>query len=207
MTYALIFLLVGAVYLFGLRRAPKEMAVAVAGMSIALFFVNLESFTRFSALGVVADLNTAVKKAYAAIDQLRELGPALSKPIVDEMAPGSMVEYWPLKSKLERVEAIEASLRKLGASSEEISKVTANLYGRVIRDHILTALSLLRSANPGKESLFKGLEDGKMDDIQDINKFIKDNGLKTNREVEEAVEDLNYFRKNKRLRREEGWQG
>jgi len=38
-------------------------------------------------------------------------------------------------------------------------------------------------------------------------KFIKDNDLKKNKQTEEFIRDLEYFLQNRKLRREEQWQG
>ena len=100
---------------------PKGPVVIVAGsICVALAFANLDKIESFSAGFFQAKVRVAVEKAYAAIEQLKELGLSLSSPIVDEMAvSGRMLQYIPLKHKLERVEKIEDNLRKLGASKEE----------------------------------------------------------------------------------------
>ena len=68
----------------------------------------------FKGVGLEAELKTAVDEAYAAIEQLKELGLSLSSPIVDELAiSGRMLQYIHLKYKLERVAKIADTLKKL----------------------------------------------------------------------------------------------
>ena len=187
------------------------MGIAATAICVALFFANLDKFSRFKggAGGIEAELRTAVNEAYAAIEQLKELGLSLSSPIVDELAvSGRMLQYIHLKYKLARVAKIAETLKKLGASEKEIEEVCSTIYERVTNDHLRRVLHSLRSSNPGKESLFEGLEDGKMDgwDKNKLEKFIKDSGLKKSEQTEEWIRDLDYFLKNRKLRREEQWQ-
>ena len=193
----------------GVFRTPKEMMIAVAAIGLALVFCNLEKFTRFKGAGFEAELRTAVDRVYAAIEELRELGLSLSRPIVDDLAmSGRMFEYIHLKHKLERVEKIAETLRKLGASQPEIDDVCSTIYLRVSNDHMRHILYSLRSSNPGKEVVFEGIEDGKMDtwDRSTVDAFIRENGLTITPETEECFLDREYFLKNRKLRREDKWQ-
>jgi hypothetical protein len=99
-------------------------------------------------------------------------------------------------------------LKKLGASEKEIEEACSTIYQRVTNDHMRRVLHSLLSSNPGKQSLFQGLDHGKMDnwDKGKLEKFIKDNGLKKSEETEEWIRDLDYFLKNRKLKREEQWQ-
>ena len=209
LTYILIVVLVIGLIPLSKYRGWKEMSAFAAAISVALFFTNLDKFSRFKAGGIEAELRTVVTEAYAAIEQLKELGLSLSTPIVDNLAiSGRMLIYIPLKYKLERVAKIAETLKKLGASEKEIEEACSTIYQRVTNDHMRKTLHSLLSSNPGKQPLFQGLDDGKMDnwDKSKLEKFIKDNGLKKSEETEEWIRDLDYFLKNKKLRREEQWQ-
>jgi hypothetical protein len=210
LTQKLIFALVIVPVLLAIFRGPKEMTIAAGAISLALFFANLDKFSRFKGpLGIDAELRTVVDQAYAAIVQLRELGVSLSSPIVDELAiSGRLMQFIHLKYKLERVAKIAETLRRLGVSDKEINEATSTMYERVTSDHISQILHSLRTANPGKESLFAGLDDGKMNDWDKakLDKFIKDNNLTVNDEGAEWIKDLDFFLNNKKLRREEKWQ-
>ena len=207
-TQKLIVALVMVPTLLVIFGTPKGPVLVVAGsICVALAFANLDKIESFSSIFFQAKLRTAVEKAYAAIEQLKELGLSLSHPIVDEMAvSGRMLQYIPLKHKLERVEKIEDNLRKLGASKEEIEVACSTIYERVGSDHIRNVLRSLLNSNPEKKGLFEGLDGGKMDSIRDFEKFIKDNDLKRTKETDEAILNLQYFLKNKKLRREDQWQ-
>ena len=207
-TQKLILALVMVPTLLVIFGTPKGPVLVVAGsICVALAFANLDKIESFSSIFFEAKLRTAVEKAYAAIEELKELGLSLSSPIVDEMAvSGRMFHYIRLKHKLERVEKIEDNLRKLGASKEEIEVACSSIYERVGNDHIRKVLRSLLTSNPEKNGLFEGLDEGKMDSIRDFEKFIKDNDLKRSKETDEAILDLQYFLKNKKLRREDQWQ-
>jgi hypothetical protein len=114
--------------LLGIFRTPKEMGIAVGAIFLALCFANIDKIVRFKGAGFEAEMRTAVNKAYAAIEQLKDLGVSLSSPIVDELAvSGRMLQYIPLKYKLERVQKIAETLKKLGASQEEIDEVCSTI--------------------------------------------------------------------------------
>lgn len=205
----LIGVLVSIPTLFGAFGKTTEMGIAAAAIAIALCFANLDKFTRFKGLGFEAELRTAVQKAYAAIEQLKELALALSAPIVDELAiSGRMFQYIHLKHKLQRVEKIAETLKGLGASPAEIDEATKTIYGRLADDHRNNVFFNLRNLNPGKKDLFAGLEDGKMDgwDLLTIRQFITNNDLTTDKDTEEAILDMQHFLTTKKLRREDVWQ-
>jgi hypothetical protein len=209
-TEKLIAILIIVPILVGIFRGTREMGIAAGTIIVALFFANLDKFSRFKGGRTEAQLRTAVSEAYAAIGQLKELGLSLSSPILDELAvSGRMLRYIPLKYKLEQVAKIAETLKKLGASEKEIEEVLSNIHERVTNDHMRRVLHSLLSLNPEKESLFEGLEEGKMDrwDRSRLEKFIKDNDLKKNEQTKELIRDLEYFLQNRKLRREEQWQG
>jgi hypothetical protein len=206
-TQKLIVTLIIVPVILGIFRGAKEAGIAVTAIFVALCFANLDKIESFKA-GVV-QLRTAVKDAYAAIEQLRELGVSLSSPIIDELAiSGRHFQLIHLKYKLERVAKIEDTLKKLGVPKEEIEEACSTMYTRITREHTRSVLVSLQTSHPGKESLFEGLPDGKMDDWEKekIQKFINENGLKMSEETREYFLDLDYFLKNKKLRREEKWQ-
>lgn len=206
---ALIIALVVIPTVFGVFRMPAEMGLAIASIGLALCFANLERFSRFKGAGFEAELGTAVVKTYAAIEELKELSLALSAPIVDELAvSGQMLKYVRLKYKLEHIEKISSTLRKLGASESEIEDVCATMFQRVRSDHIKAALRSLKKANEDKSAVFDGCGDW---DIHDWDKdkleaFIREHALDKNEEVIEWICDLDYFAQTKKLRREDKWQ-
>ena len=94
LTLILIILLIVVPILLCFVRGAKEAAAVTLSISIALFFANLDKFSRFKGGGIEAELRTAVTEAYAAIDQLKELGLSLTSPIVDELAVSGRMLQW-----------------------------------------------------------------------------------------------------------------
>jgi len=140
---------------------------------------------------------------------MKKLGLVLTAPIVDELAvSGRMLQYIPLKYKLERVQNIADNLKKLGASQNEINDVCKTIYSRVTDDHVRRIIASLRDPNPDKKDFLKNILEKKLDewDASRIIKLINDNNLKKSEETDECFSDLEYFLKNKKLRREDKWQ-
>jgi hypothetical protein len=201
-TQKLIVVMVVIPILVGLFRSKWEMSLAIGAIGIALVFANLDKIARFKTPAFEAELRTVVDKAYAAIEQLKDLGLALSAPIV------GMLQYIPLKYKLDRVQKIAATLKELGASQAEIDLATGTIYGRVSHDHLTAILYLLRDLNKDKAPLFQGIDEGKMNswDQSTVENFITSNGLVKNDEIDERFLDLEFFERTKTLRRPDRWQ-
>ena len=162
LTPKLILAIVIVPVLLAIFRGSKEALAITGAITVALFFANIDKFESFKGGGMEAKLRAAVNDAYAAIEQLRELGLAVSSPIVDEMAvSGRIMQFIPLKHKLERVAKIEETLRKLGAPEKDIEEAMSTIYQRVTGDHVVRILYNLRAANPEKVAVFAGLDEGK----------------------------------------------
>jgi len=192
-----------------LQIVERNVCCSGPNRTIALFFINIDKFEHFKAGSIEAELRTVVVKAYAAIDDLKELGLSLSAPIVDELAvSGRMFQYIPLEHKLERVEKIAATLKKLGASQAEIDEACSTIYYRVRKEHVQRIIGSLKSSNPDKESLIKDIQESKIDDwnADRIHNFIEENNLIKGEDTDERFLDLEYFLKNKKIRREDKWQ-
>jgi hypothetical protein len=209
LTQKLIVALVVIPTLFGVFQRPKEMAITVAAIALALAFANLEKFERFKGAGFEAEMRVAIDKTYAAIDDLKELAVSLSEPIVDSLTmSGQVFSYIPLSEKIDQIEKVSTALHKLGASEKEIDQVSSTLLTRVTGDHIKKTLYALRAANPEKVSLFAMIDDWKSKEwnSQKLNDFIVQNELKKDSEVEECLSDLSYFLSKRKLRRPDKWQ-
>lgn len=140
---------------FGFLNMPTQMGLSIAGCSLALAFANLDKFARFKGAGFEAELKEAVDKAYAAVVELKDLGLALTTPIIDTMTVSDrMLQFIPLKYKLESATQIEKTLVKLGASAEEIDEVCGTLYSRVSADHYNHIAHALKEANPESSEFF-----------------------------------------------------
>jgi hypothetical protein len=98
LTQKLVFAMVIVPVLIGIFRTRTEMGLSIVAIASALFFVNLDKFTRFKTPGFEAELRTVVNKAYAAIEELKELGVSLSAPIIDDLAmSGRIIPVHPVK--------------------------------------------------------------------------------------------------------------
>jgi len=196
--------------IFGIYKMPAEMAISAGTISMSLFFCNINKFEQFTAWGWSAKVRAAVDKAYAAIEEVKELSLALTAPIVDEMAAsGRLTIYIPLKYKLERVKRVKKLLKKLGASESEIADACNTLCARVRSDHANRIISKLRADNPQNSEPFKGINENNLGDWSKdrIEKLITENNLVRNSETDELLLDLDYFTSTEMLRRPEGWQG
>lgn len=209
LTEKLIVTLVVVPILLGIFKDWKVMTAAIGAIMVALFFANIDKFSKFKGGGIEAELKTAVDDAYAAIEELKELGLSLTSPITDELAmSGSVLSYIPLEYKLQRVEKIAKTLKKLGASDEEVNEACFMIYLRVESEHVSRVIGKLKKANPGKEKLL----DFKMGDLNnwDLKKlkvFLLDNELEFDEDSEEALENLEYFHEHRKLRHPDQWQG
>src|SRR5574341_805899 len=193
---------------FGALKMPTEMGLATLTIAVAMFFANLDKFSRFKGAGFEAELRTAVDKTYAALEQLKELALALTSPIIGELAvSGRMFQFIHLKYKLEDVKKIAQTLAKLGASEDEIQEVCGVIYDRVRSDHIRAILHQVKIANEDKDNLFIDFDNWKFSewDKARVEKFIKDNSLIVSQEANELITDLDYFLSTKKLRREDRW--
>ncbi len=195
--------------IFGFMKMPTEMGISILPIAVALFFLNLDKFKRFKGAGIEAQMQDAVNKTYAALEQLKDLAIVLAEPIVDTLAvSGKQFQYIHLKYKLENVAKISDALRKLGASETEINKACEIIYKRIISDHVRVILNFLKKENADKGDLFS--EDEQWDLVEwnnvKIEKFVKDHALVLNNDAIEWIKDLEYFLANKKLRREDNWQ-
>jgi hypothetical protein len=206
-------ILIGALVIiptfFGAFKMATEMGLSIGAIVIALFFANLDKFSKFKGAGFEAEMRNAVKETYTALEELKELALSLSAPIIDELAvSGRMLQYIPLKYKLERVEKIAKTLAKLGAQKEEIEEVCSTIYSRVHDDHVKAVLRYLKTANKDKQEVLKELEEGDVSGWNDekLNDLIETNNMVCDDQVTETLKDFKYFSLHKKLRREDKWQ-
>jgi hypothetical protein len=195
--------------IFGINNLATEMGLIIAAHGVALFFLNLEKFKKFKGAGIEAEMKEVVSKAYAAIEDLKDLGLTLADPIVTELTiSGNMMQYLHLKYKLEFVEKIRISLQKLHATENEIEQATNIIYKDVEKRHMQRILGNLKAANTNKIELFTDLDNWKFREwnYEKIEKFITDNTLLVNDAVSDYLEDFKYFITNRTLRREDEWQ-
>ena len=155
-------------------------------------------------------MRKTIEIAYAAIDDLKELGISLAEPIiVDLTVSGRLGRYVTLEYKLESVEKISHTLRKIGVTDKEIEEMCGVLYDRVEADHYRRILYSIRPEDWEKNEAYKDFNNWKFSEwnMEKVEKFAKENSLDINEEAKEWTEDLEYFMKNRKLRRSNKWQG
>jgi hypothetical protein len=191
------------------NKLPTEMLGMTTAFVVAFVFLNLEKIKWFRGAGLEVEMQEAVTRAYAAIEDLKNLGLALTEPIVDTLTiSGNLMQFIHLKNKLESVEKIRGTLQRLQASEGEIFQVTKTIYDFIEMRNIKIILNLLKSANPNKSELFNNYDNWNFNEwnYDRIKKLISDNSLVVDEEINEWITDLEYFMKTKKLRREENWQ-
>lgn len=185
------------------------MGLSILGCSLALTFANLDKFSKFKGAGFEAILKQVKEKTSAAVEELKDLGLALTAPIVDTMTlSGDMFKYIHLKYKLANAEKIKETLVKLGASAEEIDGVCGILYRRVTADHYHHIAYALKEANPDSSNAFSDIQSWDFNDWDkaQVEKIITENKLLENKAVSECIADLDYWLENQALRTESKWQ-
>lgn len=194
-------------------RGGFGLVVTVIAIMIALFYVNLDKFVRYKidskAFTLEAELRETIDKAYAALDDLKELGLALSGPMISNLAmSGQHLKVLTMKYKLDSVAEITDTLRKLGANDEEIEKVCEFLYRKVWGILARNALSSLRPEGWEQMEAFEHFSDWDFPywEKEQIERLIKDHSLEVNDDAKEWLADLDYFMQTKKLRRPDAWE-
>ncbi len=144
-----------------------------------------------------------------AIDQIKKLALALSNPTASSLAIRGMLQYLHLKYKIEKIENIRGSLQELDISEKEIDQALNVFTSRVFADHMKRILIHLNKKLPEEKKLFTEIKDINAHDwdLERVNKAISENEIELEGELKEAIFDLEFYKDNKKLRRESKWQG
>jgi len=203
------FILIVALVVVPIALAVIEKTAAASlsliALSFALVFWNLDKFSEFKGAGFAAKLNTAVSEAYAAIDEVKSLAISISSPVASLMAVSSSFQYLHLKYKLEYAEEIRSSLKELKISEEKINSALSALYDRVSEDHIRKALWALNDQLDEGQKIFKTYDE--IDPDSWPLDAIKRESKKLGVNIDENIEEYEYFVQNKKLLKPENWQG
>ncbi|ARM31769.1 hypothetical protein [Prosthecochloris sp. HL-130-GSB] len=203
------FILIVALVVVPIALAVIEKTAAASlsliALSFALVFWNLDKFSEFKGAGFAAKLNTAVSEAYAAIDEVKSLAISISSPVASLMAVSSSFQYLHLKYKLEYAEEIRSSLKELKISEEKINSALSALYDRVSEDHIRKALWALNDQLDEGQKIFKNYDE--IDPDSWPLDAIKRESKKLGVNIDENIEEYEYFVQNKKLLKPENWQG
>ena len=154
--------------------------------------------------------NTANKSINETKTTFHELAVTLTEPVTTSLAlQGNWMVYMRLKDKIEQIENVSNSLRKLGVSEKDIEKAIAPFTSMISYNHKQRILYLLNEQLPNNKKLFKDISEINTNkwSLKQIYIVIKDNNIKPSEQLHDAILDLEYYEKHKKLRRENAWQG
>ena len=194
---------------FGFMHRPAEMALAAASGCLLFAIVNLEKFESFKGAGFEAKLNKAVNDAYATIDRLQEIAIALTEPIVSSITMHKrMLQYIPMKYRIEQIKDIEKSLISLGIAEDRVNKATEFFYSVIEQDHIkqiFYAILKEEGAPTALKESAKRMTESFPDDF-DFHEFMAKQDWKATGETAERIADLEFFKSKRTFRRIDIWQ-
>ena len=154
--------------------------------------------------------DTANKSIKETKSTFHELAVTLTEPVTASLAlQGNLMVYIPLKDKIEQIDNVSNSLRKLGVSEKDIEKAIDPFTSMISYKHKQRILYLLNEQLPNNKKLFKEISEINTNEwsLKQIYIVIKDNNIQPSKELHNAILDLEYYEKNKKLRRENSWQG
>jgi hypothetical protein len=213
LNYALIVSLVLLPAIFLLRGVNiAAVGLLIFAILIALIFASLDKFKEFKLISKLftleAELRQTIDKAYAALDDLKELALALSEPMIADLTmSGQMMKEIHMEYKLESVEKITGVLRKLGASEQEVEQTCGFIYEKVRGVMAQHVLAEIRPENWEELNYYQGFQNWDFSewDKARIESFAKTHSLEINDEAKEWLADIEYLSQTKKLRRPETW--
>lgn len=139
-----------------------------------------------------------------------KLSVTLTEPVSTILAIGSNpFIYQHRQSKINQIENITVSLRKLGVSEDDIKVAIAPFVDKTRHDHISKILYALDALLPANKKIIKGdisYEEIVKWNLERVHKTMKENGIKLQGELKELILDLEFYQKTQKLRRPEVWQ-
>lgn len=126
-----VLMLFGVSTFLGFFDKATEMGLAIVAGALGLAFANIDKIHKFKGAGFEAEMKDLVKEGHDVIDSLKELGIALSKPIMLYMAIGDRMASPKDSFKVSTRNQVVSTLEKLKATEDEINGVTGSL------DHII----------------------------------------------------------------------
>lgn len=163
----------------------------------------------FKARKKLAEVDAAIQKSYAAIEELRELAVIVTDPIIDTLAlTGQLSHSLSLDYKLRHLHNIRDVLRKLGVEEEQIKSIGSIFIVMCLLQHIDAVADELIRLNPDFSYLKENRGRWFVPTARQratFDNMIAKNNLKVDGEVEEALLDLEHFDKTNKLRRPQKW--
>jgi len=195
--------------IFGYLDKTAAMGLSAVIGCLLLAFANIDKFESFRGAGFEAKLKKAVTDAYATIDKLKNLSTSLAEPIVATITmQDRLMQYIPTTTKCEMICDIERSLKEVGVTERKIKDTTKFFYELIERDHVSHILQHMRrqTATPTELDITINETLDNFSKDFDIYKFKTKFKITPEGELTELFEDLDYFKKNRKLRREDKWQ-
>ena len=157
----------------------------------------------------VSDLSSTIATMNQQIQLTKKIALVLADSVDTSMAVHSFMEYINLPYKIEQVEHLKKILREMGIPENDIDKSVGGLNKRIRRDHMRRILDIVNKQLPDNKKISKDIWtlDVSAWDINRVRKLLKDNAIEEKGDLKDAILDLEYYEKNKKLRRENIWQG
>lgn len=151
----------------------------------------------------------AEQKVGKMLDQMQKLAVTLTDPVASTLAVPGPMQYIHLKYKIEQINHISSVLREMGVPQKSIDEAVSIFVSRVRGDHMRHILGLINMKLPADKKLFKDVYEIDLSswDMSRIRKVMTENGIESKGDLAEAILDLEFYEKNRKLRRENIWQG
>lgn len=151
----------------------------------------------------------AEQKAITTADHMKKLAVALTDSVVTSLTVPGPFQYVHLKYKIEQIDRISSILREIGVPQKSIDEAISTLVSRVRGDHMKRVLNLINMKLSNDKKLFKDISDIDISlwNINRARKIMKENAIESIGELRETILDMEFYEKNKKLRRENKWQG
>jgi hypothetical protein len=197
--------------LFGLLGKKWQMFIAVIACSVGMAFSQLDKMETliFNSTGFEARMKKVIEEA--SIRNLEKFSMTMASCIMDLVSSEGRAGGIRWQYKKQMYDNLVKRLRLLGLTDDQIKEIKENsLWDKyLLIDHVF----MIREKIPKDKyseitrnidkQLFKP-EIFYVGNPEDFRKLFKDNNILTN-ELEAIIEDLEYFIKNKKIRRPEVW--
>ncbi len=194
-----------------LYRSEVASATTVIGAGFLLMaFANLDKFARFKGAGFEAEMRSIVREGHVTLEKHRELALNFAAIILSTVSAGKFTGV-NIFQRLDFRRQLVADLERLEVSSESICRATEKFDDYIRHDHALKVVvptfSLKDLDDTNKEeimSLIRDRESIPSSAVGNFREVVERAGIELP-EVREAIEDLEYYDKEKKLRRPEVW--
>jgi len=212
------FYTLGASLFLGLFGRPTEMGLVLLSGVLCMAFVNLDKIAEFRAGTILVKMKELIDKGYATLDTVREITLKSTATLLELTASfGRLVGTSIIFRRLKLRDELTVSLKSLGVSEADIENSLKPFNSFILFDHALRIMRATQNVTQLKERTqidWRKIPEGNRlithtpdYDIAtgEFQKFVRDNSLESP-EVSEAIEDYDYFRRHKQLRRPGVWE-